>query len=372
MANNKVIFGNETVMDITDSTVTPENLLSGETAYDASGQKITGNVTVPTKLSDLSDDATHRLVTDTEKSTWNGKISDNPTFSQASSRANIESGESFATILGKIKKFFADLKNVAFSGNASDLTQDASNRLVTDTEKTTWNSKSDLQLGTTSTTAAPGAHLHLPKLESSSATSSNINLAANTMYDLKICSTDQSMAITFPFKTPPDNDTTYSAGTGISLSGTTFSNSGVRAVSISGNHLRVNTNGTNSDLTIPYASSAGSATDSTKEPKLSWTNDGYWKYYKDSAGYYHMFYDAELTLNFSNAYKTNVYIPDVWYVNFPKSLSGAKGIEVTTRYSSDIMGASIHSITSSRLGVWFWRCNSGSIKFGVSISLIGW
>lgn len=351
MANNKVIFGNETVMDITDSTVTPENLLSGETAYDASGQKITGNVTVPTKLSDLSDDATHRLVTDTEKSTWNSKIGDNPTFSEASSRANIESGESFSTILGKIKKFFADLKNVAFSGNASDLTQDASNRLVTDTEKTTWNSKSDLQLGTTSTTAAPGAHLHLPKFESSSATSSNINLAANTMYDLKICSTDQSMAITFPFKTPPD---------------------GVRAVSINGNKLRVNTNGTNSDLTIPYATSAGSATDSTKEPKLSWTNDGYWKYYKDSAGYYHMFYDAEITLNFSSAYKTNVYIPDVWYVNFPKSLSGAKGIEVTTRYSSDIMGASIHSITSSRLGVWFWRCNSGSIKFGVSISLIGW
>lgn len=28
---------------------------------------------VPTKLSQLEDDATHRLVTDTEKSTWNGK-----------------------------------------------------------------------------------------------------------------------------------------------------------------------------------------------------------------------------------------------------------------------------------------------------------
>ena len=31
------------------------------------------DVTVPTKLSDLSADATHRLVTDTEKSTWNSK-----------------------------------------------------------------------------------------------------------------------------------------------------------------------------------------------------------------------------------------------------------------------------------------------------------
>lgn len=60
-----------------------------------------------------------------------------------------------------------------------------------------------------------------------------------------------------------DNNTTYSAGTGISLSGTQFSNSGVRAVSISGNNLRVNTNGTNADLTIPYATSAGSATTAT-------------------------------------------------------------------------------------------------------------
>jgi len=29
--------------------------------------------TIPTALSDLSDDSTHRVVTDTEKTTWNGK-----------------------------------------------------------------------------------------------------------------------------------------------------------------------------------------------------------------------------------------------------------------------------------------------------------
>lgn len=56
---------------------------------------------------------------------------------------------------------------------------------------------------------------------------------------------------------------TLKAGTGISLdtnntaitdSGTrTITNSGVRATTISGNYLRVNTNGTNADLTIPYA-----------------------------------------------------------------------------------------------------------------------
>lgn len=44
-----------------------------------------------------------------------------PTFSVASSRANIVSGEKLSVILGKIMKFFADLKTVAFSGSYTDL-----------------------------------------------------------------------------------------------------------------------------------------------------------------------------------------------------------------------------------------------------------
>ena len=54
-------------------------------------------------------------------------------------------------------------------------------------------------------------------------------------------------------------DTTYSANNGVGLSGTTFYNSGVRAATINGNYLRINTNGTNADLTIPYATNAGTA-----------------------------------------------------------------------------------------------------------------
>lgn len=42
------------------------------------------------------------------------KVSDNPTFTQASTRANIASGESFSTLFGKIMKWFADLKDLAF------------------------------------------------------------------------------------------------------------------------------------------------------------------------------------------------------------------------------------------------------------------
>lgn len=52
----------------------------------------------------------------------NDEISVDTTFTEASTRANIASGETFATILGKIKKFFTDLKTVAFTGAYSDLT----------------------------------------------------------------------------------------------------------------------------------------------------------------------------------------------------------------------------------------------------------
>ena len=42
-------------------------------------------------------------------------------FSQASARANLTSGETIATSFGKLMKWFADLKTVAFSGSYSDL-----------------------------------------------------------------------------------------------------------------------------------------------------------------------------------------------------------------------------------------------------------
>lgn len=44
-----------------------------------------------------------------------------PTFTEASTRANIASGEKLSTLFGKIKKFFADLKTVAFTGSYNDL-----------------------------------------------------------------------------------------------------------------------------------------------------------------------------------------------------------------------------------------------------------
>ena len=44
-----------------------------------------------------------------------------PTFTEATNRSNIVSGETISVLFGKIKKFFADLKTVAFTGSYTDL-----------------------------------------------------------------------------------------------------------------------------------------------------------------------------------------------------------------------------------------------------------
>lgn len=58
--------------------------------------------------------------------------------------------------------------------------------------------------------------------------------------------------------TTQDNNTTYSAGTGISLSGTTFSNAGVRSISTGGTNgtISVNTNGTTANVAVKGLGSA--------------------------------------------------------------------------------------------------------------------
>ena len=42
MAINKVIYGEEVLVDLTDSTVSPDNLADGEVAYNRAGERIVG------------------------------------------------------------------------------------------------------------------------------------------------------------------------------------------------------------------------------------------------------------------------------------------------------------------------------------------
>lgn len=48
MARNKVIYNNETLIDLTSDTVTADKMLNGYTAHDRSGAQITGSVSFVT------------------------------------------------------------------------------------------------------------------------------------------------------------------------------------------------------------------------------------------------------------------------------------------------------------------------------------
>lgn len=86
MAINKVVYNNRVLMDITDTTATPENMLSGTIAYGADGNKIVGELENATSESDglmskedkaaldehIANEDVH--VTAEDKTNWNSKM----------------------------------------------------------------------------------------------------------------------------------------------------------------------------------------------------------------------------------------------------------------------------------------------------------
>lgn len=73
---------------------------------------------IPDDLSDLNDDATHRLVTDIEKATWSNKSDFSGSYNDLSDTPTIPS-------------------------QLSQLSEDSTHRIVTDAEKTSWSAKLD-------------------------------------------------------------------------------------------------------------------------------------------------------------------------------------------------------------------------------------
>lgn len=68
MAKNKVIFGSQTIIDLTDATLgvtDGDKILSGETAYGKDGEKITGTSTYDADTSDATATASEILATKT-------------------------------------------------------------------------------------------------------------------------------------------------------------------------------------------------------------------------------------------------------------------------------------------------------------------
>ena len=91
------------------------------------------DIQVPTKVSELENDSGFITSTDiANKLDKNGNGSNvTVSFTTASSRTNISSGESMATIASKASKYFTDLKGVSFTGSYNDLINKPSNATTT-------------------------------------------------------------------------------------------------------------------------------------------------------------------------------------------------------------------------------------------------
>lgn len=158
-------------------------------------------------------------------------------------------------------------------GDVYNLSDTGANYVCTSTSPITWDKLSEtVDLSAYSTTAendakyqAKGNYItSIPTASSSTLGAIKTGYTtstANKNYAIKLDSNSNAY-VNVPWT---DNNTTYSAGTGISLSGTTFSNSGVRSITAgsSSNKLSVNTGGTTSTITINNVANAANATNAT-------------------------------------------------------------------------------------------------------------
>lgn len=85
-----------------------------------------------------------------------------PTFSEASTRANISSGENLSTLFGKIKKYFTDLKTVAFSGSYNDLTDKPTIPTVNNATLTIQKNGANVQTFTANASSNKTANITVP------------------------------------------------------------------------------------------------------------------------------------------------------------------------------------------------------------------
>jgi hypothetical protein len=149
--------------DSTHRLVTDAEKTAWDAKSDFSGSytDLTDKPSIPDDLADLNDDSTHRLVTDTEKSTWNAKsdfsgsyndLTDKPSIPDDLADLNEDTTHRLVTDAEKtawnaksnFSGSYTDLTDKpSIPDDLADLNDDSTHRLVTDTEKTAWDAKSD-------------------------------------------------------------------------------------------------------------------------------------------------------------------------------------------------------------------------------------
>lgn len=262
----------------------------------------TANIEVPTKLSELNADETHRTVTDAEKAVWNAKSNFSGSYSDLTGVPTIPTVGN-----GKITIKQAGSEKGSFTLNqGSDLTIELTDN---DTKYTHPDTHPASMITGLASIATSGKYSDLSgaptipsvgngtvtiKQNGSTKGSFTLNQTGNTTIELTDTDTittiptigngkvtikqngvekgsftmNQTGATTIELTdTDTDTNTTYSAGAGISLSGTTFSNAGVRSItqdSTDGHKLTINTGGTSKTITIPD----NSVTYSTTAPSM--------------------------------------------------------------------------------------------------------
>lgn len=155
------------------------------------------------------------------------------------------------TLTGNLTAADLSLQSIIDSGHKLDpslIAYDTSHIAVSSSDKSTWDAKSDLTIGTTGTTAAAGNHTHALSIASDSGTS-DLNLSADTKYKIT------AGGSTYVIKTPADNNTTYSLTSGTDADADKI--------------ILTPSSGSAQKITVPYATTAGSAASASA---VAWTN----------------------------------------------------------------------------------------------------
>ena len=127
---------------------------------------------IPTKLADLTADATHRTVTDAEKSRWNRKSNFSGAYDDLTGKPDLFSGN-YNDLTGK----------PTIPTRLSQLSEDTTHRVVTDQEKSAWNGKSDFDGNYNNLTNKPSIPTVSSSVSSSSTTTAASSSAVKQAYD---------------------------------------------------------------------------------------------------------------------------------------------------------------------------------------------
>ena len=112
-----------------------------------------------------------------------------PTFTQASTRANLVSGEKISIIFGKIMKWFSDLKAVAFSGSYNDLSDKPTIPTVNNATLTIQKNGTNVQTFTANQSTNATANISVPTKTSELTNDSGYTTNTGTVTQVKVGTT---------------------------------------------------------------------------------------------------------------------------------------------------------------------------------------